>query len=44
MNGEQEQSLKLEDFQANAAVRGILSDGLVSRWSACSGLALKRLS
>ena len=30
MNGEQEQSTKLEDLQANAAVRGILSDGLVT--------------
>ena len=30
MNGEQEQSMKLEDLQANAAVRGILSDGLVT--------------
>ncbi len=30
MNGDQEQSMKLEDLQANAAVRGILSDGLVT--------------
>ena len=29
MNGDQEQRMKLEDLQANAAVRGILSDGLV---------------
>ena len=30
MNREQKQSIKLEDLQANAAVRGILSDGLVT--------------
>ena len=30
MNREQKQSMKLEDLQANAAVRGILSDGLVT--------------
>ena len=30
MNGDQEQRMKLEDLQANAAVRGILSDGLVT--------------
>jgi hypothetical protein len=27
---EQEQSMKLEDLQTNATVRGILSDGLAS--------------
>ena len=30
MNGAQKQHMKLEDLQANAAVRGILSDGLVT--------------
>ena len=30
MHGDQEQRMKLEDLQANAAVRGILSDGLVT--------------
>ena len=30
MNREQNRSMKLEDLQANAAVRGILSDGLVT--------------
>ena len=30
MNREQKRSMKLEDLQANAAVRGILSDGLVT--------------
>ena len=30
MHREPKQSMKLEDLQANAAVRGILSDGLVT--------------
>ena len=30
MHGDQEQRMKLEDLQATAAVRGILSDGLVT--------------
>ena len=42
MNGEQEQSMKLEDLQANAAVRGILSDGLVTvvsvQWFGSEGM------
>ena len=39
MNGDQEQSMKLEDLQANAAVRGILSDGLVTVVRACKKIS-----
>ena len=43
MNGAQKQHMKLEDLQANAAVRGILSDGLVTvvsvQWFGSEALA-----
>lgn len=36
--------MKLEELPANAAVRGILSDGLFTVLSVCSGSAPKRLN